>query len=51
MAIAVRQAEITWDGPLAQGGGLVSTGSGALSGLPVTYQAAFERHVSKAGDL
>jgi osmotically inducible protein OsmC len=42
MPIAVRQAEITWDGPLASGAGTLSSQSGALE-LPVTWAARTER--------
>ena len=41
MPIAVRQAEITWDGPLASGAGTLSSQSGALE-LPVTCAARTE---------
>jgi lipoyl-dependent peroxiredoxin len=42
MPIAVRQAEVVWDGTLAGGGGAVSSGSGALE-LPVTWAARTEQ--------
>lgn len=37
MSIATRQAEIIWEGPLVNGTGTVSSGSGALGQLPVTW--------------
>ncbi|MBA3806926.1 MAG: OsmC family peroxiredoxin [Solirubrobacterales bacterium] len=43
MAIAVRQAEITWDGTLARGTGTLSTRSGALDQLPVTWASRTEQ--------
>lgn len=43
MAIAVRQAEIEWDGTLARGTGVLSTGSGALDRMPVTWAARTEQ--------
>ena len=43
MPIARREAEIVWDGPLASGGGTLTSGSGALSGLPVTWASRTER--------
>jgi lipoyl-dependent peroxiredoxin len=43
MPIARREAEIVWDGPLASGGGRLTSGSGALSGLPVTWASRTER--------
>jgi osmotically inducible protein OsmC len=43
MSIATRQAEIVWDGPLASGTGTLSSGSGALSQLPVTWASRTER--------
>jgi lipoyl-dependent peroxiredoxin len=42
MPIAVRQAQVVWDGTLARGTGSVSSGSGALD-LPVTWAARTER--------
>ena len=38
-AIAERSAQTTWTGPLASGEGTVTSGSGALQGLPVTWSA------------
>jgi lipoyl-dependent peroxiredoxin len=43
MAIAVRQAQIEWDGTLARGAGALSTGSGALDQMPVTWAARTEQ--------
>jgi lipoyl-dependent peroxiredoxin len=43
MPIARREAEIVWDVPLASGGGTLTSGSGALSGLPVTWASRTER--------
>lgn len=43
MALAERRAEVVWQGNLAQGGGTVTTGSGALGTLPVTFAARIER--------
>ncbi len=39
MAIAVRTARTTWEGPLASGTGTVRMGSGAAGELPVTWAA------------
>ena len=39
MPIATRNAEVTWDGPLARGSGVLSSGSNALEELPVTWAA------------
>jgi osmotically inducible protein OsmC len=43
MALAIRQAEVTWEGTLARGRGAVATGSGALSELPVTWASRTEQ--------
>lgn len=43
MAIAVRTAETTWEGPLASGRGTLQGRSGALEGLPVTWASRTER--------
>jgi len=43
MPIATREAEIVWEGPLASGTGMVSSGSGALGALPVTWASRTER--------
>src|SRR4029079_15267013 len=42
VAIASRQAEVVWDGTLADGAGAVSSGSGALA-FPVTWAARTEQ--------
>jgi osmotically inducible protein OsmC len=42
MPIAERTAQVIWDGSLAGGRGTVESGSGALSGLPVTWAARTE---------
>ena len=43
MAIAIRMAETTWEGPLANGTGTVRMGSGAARELPVTWASRTER--------
>ena len=43
MPIALREAEIIWDGPLASGTGTLTSGSGALGELPVTWTSRTER--------
>ena len=43
MAIAERSAQTTWKGSLAQGGGTLASGSGALGELPVTWASRTER--------
>ena len=42
MPIATRNAEVTWDGSLARGSGVLSSGSHALQNLPVTWSARTE---------
>ena len=42
MPIAERTAEVIWDGSLAGGHGHSESGSGALTGLPVTWAARTE---------
>ena len=42
MAIAIRTAQTTWEGPLASGTGTVGTGSGAAGELPVTWASRTE---------
>jgi lipoyl-dependent peroxiredoxin len=42
MPIATRSAEVTWDGSLARGRGVLSSGSHALQDLPVTWAARTE---------
>ena len=43
MRIAVRDAEILWNGRLASGTGTLSSGSGALGQLDVTWAVRTER--------
>jgi lipoyl-dependent peroxiredoxin len=43
MPIARREAEITWEGPLARGTGTLTSGSGALDELAVTWASRIER--------
>src|SRR3954452_9436583 len=43
MPVAVRNAEIVWDGALARGAGTLTSGSGALDELPVTWASRAER--------
>jgi lipoyl-dependent peroxiredoxin len=43
MAIAIRMAQTTWEGPLASGTGTISMGSGAAGVLPVTWASRTER--------
>jgi osmotically inducible protein OsmC len=43
MAIAIRMAQTTWEGPLASGTGTLRMGSGAVGELPVTWAARTER--------
>jgi osmotically inducible protein OsmC len=43
MPIATREAEIVWEGPLASGTGTLSSGSGALGELAVTWASRTER--------
>ncbi len=47
MAIAVRRAETTWEGPLASGTGTIRMASGATGELPVTWAARTERASSR----
>ena len=42
MPIATRNAGVTWDGSLARGSGVLSSGSHALRDLPVTWAARTE---------
>jgi len=42
MTIALRQAQVVWDGTLASGTGAISSGSGAFE-LPVTWAARTEQ--------
>jgi lipoyl-dependent peroxiredoxin len=43
MAIAVRMAQTTWEGPLARGTGRTGMSSGAAGELPVTWASRTER--------
>jgi osmotically inducible protein OsmC len=43
MAIAERQATTVWSGSLTQGSGTVTSGTGALGELPVTWGSRTER--------
>ena len=43
MPVAVRMSEIVWDGSLARGAGTLTSGSGALDELPVTWASRTER--------
>lgn len=43
MPIATREAQTVWEGSLARGSGTVSSGSGALGELPVTWAARTEQ--------
>lgn len=43
MAIAERSAQTIWEGPLASGRGNITSGSGALGTLPVTWAARTEQ--------
>jgi lipoyl-dependent peroxiredoxin len=43
MPIALREAEIIWEGPLAHGTGTLTSGSGALDQLAVTWASRTER--------
>ena len=41
--MADRRATVTWQGTLTKGQGTIETGSGALSGAPVTWASRVER--------
>jgi osmotically inducible protein OsmC len=43
MSIALRDAEILWEGPLARGTGTLMSGSGALDQLAVTWASRTEQ--------
>jgi lipoyl-dependent peroxiredoxin len=43
MPVALREAEILWEGPLARGAGTLTSGSGALDQLAVTWASRTER--------
>jgi len=42
MPVALRKAEVLWEGPLASGAGELTTASGALDQLPVTWASRTE---------
>jgi lipoyl-dependent peroxiredoxin len=43
MPVALREAEVLWEGPLARGTGTLTSGSGALDQLAVTWASRTER--------
>jgi osmotically inducible protein OsmC len=43
MPLAQREAEVVWEGPLARGAGTLTSGSGALGQLGVTWASRTER--------
>jgi osmotically inducible protein OsmC len=43
MPLALREAEVLWEGPLARGAGALTSGSGALNELAVTWASRTER--------
>ena len=43
MPVALREAEVVWEGPLASGTGTLTTGSRALDELAVTWASRTER--------
>lgn len=47
MALAERRADVDWQGTLIEGNGVLTTGSGALSQLPVTWASRTERSDGK----
>ena len=47
MPIAERSAQTTWKGSLANGAGTLTSGSGALGELPVTWASRTERSEGK----
>ena len=47
MPIAERSAQTTWKGSLAKGAGTLTSGSGALGELPVTWASRTERSDGK----
>jgi osmotically inducible protein OsmC len=44
-----RTANAVWNGSLKEGGGKVSTESGAITGIPYTWKMRFEDETVKAG--
>jgi osmotically inducible protein OsmC len=47
MPVALREAETLWEGPLARGAGKMTSGSGALDQLAVTWASRTERPDAK----
>jgi osmotically inducible protein OsmC len=47
MSLALREAEVVWEGPLARGAGTLTSGSGALDRLAVTWASRTERPDAK----
>jgi osmotically inducible protein OsmC len=47
MAMAERTAQTTWQGDLAHGQGVITSGSGALGELPVTWASRTQRSDGK----
>jgi len=45
--MADRRATVVWEGTLPEGRGTIETGSGALSGVPVTWASRMERSDGK----
>src|SRR5689334_24383711 len=43
MPVALREAEVIWEGPLASGSGTLTSASGALEQLAVTWASRTER--------
>ena len=43
MPVALREAEVLWEGPLARGAGTLTSGSGALDRLAVTWASRTEQ--------
>jgi osmotically inducible protein OsmC len=43
MPVALREAKVLWEGPLARGAGTLTSGSGALDQLAVTWASRTER--------
>jgi lipoyl-dependent peroxiredoxin len=43
MPVALREAEVIWEGPLARGTGTLTSGSAALNQLTVTWASRTER--------
>src|SRR5215211_1468774 len=43
MSVALREAEVLWEAPLARGAGTLTSGSGALDQLAITWASRTER--------